>query len=197
MEANAIARRAAPLPLAAQAFAEILQEIEDNDALPKPRPLDSLVMARFALLRDQLAESVDERIALKQQMDDFIAGCKRREDAIRAVRKKVEVYLDGLKAGVKAVMLEHPNQPYKGQLGTIKLQKNGGKPALRLRFPEDEKTFRHCIDPEAAALFEVPDEFLETITITRLRTDDVRQALGTGRTFPWAALERDSHARFD
>lgn len=190
-------RRPGGLAEAAAYFAEVCQEIEDNDALPKPRPLTDLVKQRFGFLKTELARHVDLGIGFKNACDDFIAGCEKRERALRYRRKQIEETLDLFKVEVKDAVQAHPNQPYRGVQGGIKLQKNGGKAALKLRFVEDDKQFSHCIDPQAVELFEVPAEFIETITVTRLNTEAVRQALGTGAEFPWAQLERGMHVRFD
>lgn len=78
----------------------------------------------FSAATSDLSESVDRRISFIKYAESQIESGKTMRDQWDARIKRFERILNDIKHQTTEVMKSSPNLPYKGQLGSLKVQKN-------------------------------------------------------------------------
>jgi hypothetical protein len=116
-----------------------------------------------------------------------------RRDANDEVQRS-KAFLQTFKDGVKKLMQENPDQPYRDSMGRKVYLKNNA-PALKLKFEVRESTtVRDVVDLNALEFFGVdPKRFCKTVTFIVADKPAIATALKAGEQLPWAAFERGQH----
>lgn len=78
----------------------------------------------FSVSMTTLSESVDRRIAFLEYAESQIEHAKKRRDKWANRAKQFERALERIKTNTIQVMKNAPDLPYRGELGTLKIQKN-------------------------------------------------------------------------
>lgn len=108
------------------------------------------------------AAKVDGYVGFIKDREAYAAACKAAEDQLAAKRKVAERAIERLKAHAKAVMDLQGKTELKGTIWRLAIQKNGGKPPLKL-----------AVEPE-----QLPRHY-QTIAVSA-NTDALREALAAG-----------------
>lgn len=173
-----------------QAAADLEKLCEAIDNLDDIGPL---VKALFDESKDTLEESIDRRISYLHHLENSEEGAKK----MAALWQKRSSVL----ANARQRILDHtsdvlrtlPNFRYKGTLGELRLQANGGKKPMVLK-GEFEKLAGGFIPEGAAGLGALDKKFLQS----GYKIDEaaIRDRLEAGEKLEFAELkERGKHVR--
>lgn len=174
-----------PMAYAAQVLSQICDEIDGTERI------DGFLKEAFEDARLSLSDAVDRRIAFdrwtkiqKDAAEEAIDFYKGRLEILKSVHEK-------FKQRTKEILEATPDVPYVGKLGPIKIAGNGGQRTITYAFGDKR------IDPDTAALFGVPADYVIAKTIYAIDTERVRAELEAGRELEWATLEeRGTHIQF-
>ena len=136
-----------------------------------------------------------------QRAQDYDAELYGTEEAVKAQIATLKNWLErvgsrraALHAAVEAAIQESPGVPFTLPSGEpVRLQKNGGMPALRLEL--DETLGTKSVKDILAYDTKVPERYRKLDVYTVLDRHAIRQDLIDGVDIAWASLEQGEHLR--
>lgn len=163
-----------------QAAADLEKICEVIDNLDDIGPL---VKALFDEQKESLEDSVDRRISYLHHLDNASEGAKKMVASWQNRIKVLENTRQRILDYTADVLRTLPNLRYKGSLGELRLQANGGKRALELR--EDYQ--RVSGDFINGAIDGLDPEFLQPGF--KLDLGKIRERLESGESLEFATLK--------
>lgn len=133
----------------------------------------------FKFAEGMLSNAVDKRIEYLHYADSQIEKAKVMAAQWSKRRRNFETLVENIKVEIFDAIKANPNLPYKGTLGSFKIQKN---PTCKLHF--------------AASIPPSVDHFPDYVrTVKELDTGAMRADLQAGKEIPGASLEYGEHLR--
>lgn len=191
------------LPRIVEGINKTLEAFEDG--LYDEKTLDEIL----GDLRTDLGNSVDRYIYLLDYLGNQSQGEKPgtgiiglKQELYREYRKKMEI-AEALKERVKARALRIIEESsdleikgkklvFEGNLGKLAAQASPGR--LIVDFNLGSKSFGNLID-QNTDVFNIPAEYIKTVTVLQLDTDRLKEDLKLGKEIPFARLEKNNHLR--
>ena len=146
------------------------------DQIDNSMEVTDMLRETFLESVDNLEAAVDRRISFIKYAESQIAAAKRMRDQWQDRAERFEKIVDSVEESTKMFMKSYPNMPYKGKLGSLRLQKNS-VPAL-------------IIDREE---LDVSDEYF--VHHTTLNKSKIKEELMNGKDIEGARLEYGEHLR--
>lgn len=157
------------------------------DVIDSVGALEEQIIEDFKSLREANSDAVDRCLYRLGSLDMFIAQAQSELDAAKAKLGKLKAAKEKLETHVMNV-LKSVSFPLKGKAGEFTTKEGAGKVAVDFPLIES-KTYTNII-PDNAQLC-VPQKFMESIHIFRLRKDDLRAALLRGERFDFVTLVKE------
>lgn len=176
-------------------LAHYAKEVEDICALIDSETGDlTPLMARFEQASADMSTKVDNWVgylrALKQRIDHL----KAIQDEYKKAAKAAENTDKRLREYLKFQMESHPDIPFRGSEGSLRLQANSAA-ALTTTFDLPEKTVYKVIDQSLLSLEPSLNKYARAITFYVLDTEVLKRDAEAGKAPHWAKLERGKHVR--
>lgn len=117
-------------------FAEAANSLENIcNEIDNLADIDEAIQLVFKETVDELAHAVDRRISYLEYADSQIYIAKKMRDSWVERIRKFETITQRIKSSTIETMKLNPNLPYKGELGSFRVQKNT-QPSLIIRKEE-------------------------------------------------------------
>jgi len=142
-------------------------------------------------IRIRLEQKVDGCISFRRFMESRIELLKKREEEFYNARKVAERTLARFNEYLTYTLKSNPEVSFKGNDGTLHLQKSAA--SLQLDIHSIPQTFAATI-PEGL-LEKVPEEYVEKITVYKLKKNEIKADVAEGKKLSWARLEQGDHVR--
>jgi hypothetical protein len=118
---------------------------------------------------EQFRDAVDRRIKADYALKYLIRMAREIKEQWTSKLRTLEKAHESFRQNTMWHMSSHPDTEFRGTLGRLTMQKNGGKPAFKLKFLTakisdlitDEDIFKH----------EIPEDCYEKVTVNILRKD--------------------------
>lgn len=168
--------------------------IEEEDGTLLPAVVDAF-KAKVAAQRI----GVDDCIESLWRLSSMIEEARKWRAHFDALVQKFKSMKAAGEGGIKDVIVENPLTSFDGDLGSFKIQKNGGQDKLLLNhghLDTKKKSFDDCVDSDRVWDLGIPAKYLKVVTINQLDKDAIRADLEAGIAIDWAMLERGSHLRY-
>jgi len=177
-----------PLALAAQNLSQLMEAIDDGT-------LNETITRLFSSDRLAVADAVDRRIFCLRHFEDTIKNLKAIADEYRLKAKQLEHALETIKEKTVQIMEQVPDVPYVGELGRLRIQ-NNSQSALELKFELGKKSVSNILSESDIEKYQIPQELMETVTYTALKSDTVKKLVEAGEKLEWASVQRGRHLRY-
>lgn len=195
-----VAVKAADLAIAARDFAEICDEIDAAEGATQM----AVLHRRFADIAQLNAYGVDRTGALVVGFENQAVADRERAAKLIARAKLFENAVDLAKDMLCKSFDSQPDLPWRGERYRIRTQVNGQAAVhYALARPDgsnaikDKLMLSNVVDADVVFEMDMPEEFYETVIVTRLKSDEIRKVLQAGKVLGWATLERGRHARIE
>jgi hypothetical protein len=192
-----VVRPKIPMDQAAAILSEMCDVVEDAEQNPDFDLKGAAAAAVRQAFRDaevDLADAVDRRIAWLAYVDGQIIAARAARDGWDAHKQRLESLLEAMKDATAAVVREHKTEEkalaFRGRLGQLAVQTNGGVLPLELTLPMGD------LLAETIEEYAIDERFYRMSVTYTLDKEAIRAALEAGEKLPWAKLgERGSHLR--
>lgn len=153
--------------------------------------LDQLLVARFGATEDAVAESIDRRKKLANQIRIQIAGTKAEMQDLRAWQRRMERMEESLKRTTLHALMQFPDLPARDSSGRkLSVCKTA---ALDVDLALHSKSFSNIVDPDD---LDGQEEYLQEVRFYTLDTKKLKADLTAGTSqVPWARLQINPHLR--
>ena len=169
----------------AQEILSRMLQIDDGE-------LDAEMLREFPAARLRMADEL-------HRAQDYDAELFAQEEKVKAQIANLEDWKAAL-VSRRAALHHHVTEAIRGSPGVpfvlpsgepVRLQKNGGVPALKLTLDLGHKSVGKILPSDC----ELPSHYLKTVTYLTLDTDAVRADIAGGASLIWASLETGQHLR--
>lgn len=176
-----------PLALAAQNLATLMEAIDEGR-------LDEAVIRLFNDQRLDLASAVDRRLCFFDICEKHIESLKDIARKYQTAAKQLENVMETLEKNTLDTMRLAPDVPYRGDLGSFRIQKNGAA-TVNVLFETDRKTISNAVDAQDIEKYAIDEKFYDVHTYYSLVMDRIRRAIEAGEDIRWAAINKGEHLR--
>lgn len=152
------------------------------------------LQARFEQAGAEMSDKVDNWIGCLRGLKARVEQLKSiRDEYIQAARaaEKVE---ERLKDYLVLIMKQHPNIPFQGKTGKLRLQKNSA-PSMEVDFERVDKTTYNVLDASLLSLEPSLNKYARAITYYVLDAASLKADIEANKGPTWAKLDHGSHVR--
>lgn len=175
-----------PFFKAAHELAKLADKIEE---MGENEDIDAALIELFGEGEQALADSIDRRKGLADELRIRMDMAENRISEIRVFVKKMDKILDGLKRRTLETIEACPEIPFRDGLGR-KIYSQRARPSLELSFKPQRKSFEVLDLEEIGKLgIEIEKKYMTLVSFLVLDTDKVRADLTANEVLPWANLK--------
>lgn len=171
---------------------QAMRELADLcDRIDAGEDLDELMLTTHAFLKENATMYSDNVIAFEMACDAVIDQAKQLESFAKSRRKNAEQLKGLLRDNVKPTVEQHKDQlQLKGSLGTLSVRKQ--KPKVKYHCLIESKSVSSVVRDEIIKQFDIPEAYLDTVTLKRINREKVEAVLKSGFTLAWAELVHET-----
>ncbi len=194
------------LPARRQTLGEAVVELElvAREIEEVTSDLSDAMLERFSRAQLAVSERTDAWIQYLDAAKVLVAAGKDKRDRVERAYRAAQNLEKGLRRYLRFQLEAHPDVPFKGSLGSLRVQKN----------PEALRVDHEARDGETAAEISIRDVtvrgvihdrlfdldpslrgYAKEVTFTVLDREKLKGDLQAGLKLPWARLERGTHIR--